>query len=299
MALKNHQEALRETIDFDDEGTHGSINRYSLPKQPNFCARIHRRRGVHPFGGMNRSTLVNDINYVLTRSRLQLNIPRRLDFRVAGLVFMPTGGASIISASEDGGRWLKENLWNWAPLVDRNIQNFDPSFNVVIKDIPVGLNPESVDFRKRLCAENDIKIKEIHDIEYSSDSLGGSMMISTAHSITVKRLENKGLRINGEVYKAKDYKAEVVQCEHCQTFGHHYTRCFLKTLCGKCGREDHWTAQCTAHGPPPYCFVCQRYYQISGLDFDSTKAIFRHPFNSLHCPTNIRRIANWNKNKNQ
>jgi len=84
-----------------------------------------------------------------------------------------------------------------------------------------------------------------------------SIIIFTTDPHAADRCIKQGIYINYRLHNAQKYTPElqITQCYNCGKYDHRAAQCLNKHHCGKCGKDNHGTRDCTYSGKPK-CSNC-------------------------------------------
>ena len=94
-----------------------------------------------------------------------------------------------------------------------------------------------------------IKIATLRRIAKHKPTAHHSLKIYTEDKDAANKCIQRGFVIDSVKHKVERYAPQwhLNQCYKCHGFGHRATFCKRKEKCGKCSKEDHTTADCTAN----------------------------------------------------
>ena len=197
------------------------------------------------------------------------------------------GGGTVVEVDNDEvATWLSslDNQRSICEKIGPNAEFRNRSYNIIAFNVPIALNPESVDHRAEICEANDLETSAITSVKWAKAVEHRSASQRTAHLIislnsadTANRAITNGLLVCNRRCHVERTKREPTRCLKCQGWNHIAKECTEeKDTCGDC-TGPHRTASCLTN--EKRCISCK---------YDD------HASWSRLCPTFLRKSDEYN-----
>jgi hypothetical protein len=179
--------------------------------------------------------------------------------------------------SKDEAAKIRSLNINWNQAYE-GIKLHNPQYGIVVHGAPTAVveDTEGKELIKQWEEQNDahgdFKITRITPLRRNNNrrvTAHKSMIVFTENASAANEIITRGFFLNSQVLKAEKYAPHlhINQCYRCHSFGHKSTYCNRKEKCGRCGKEDHRTNECSA--TKPHCTNCKGDHEAWSLDCET------------------------------
>ena len=164
------------------------------------------------------------------------------------------GSGTIIEADNDeAASWLskKVNQGRICELIGANAEFRTRTFNIIVFNVPLAINPELLSHRTEICEANDLDLSTIASARWAKAPEQRAPSQKTAHLLlslnnvdAANRAITNGLSICNKRCHIERIKREFTRCLKCQGWNHFAKECTAKKdTCGNCA-GPHRTSSC-------------------------------------------------------
>ncbi|KAF8964627.1 hypothetical protein BDZ97DRAFT_1626166, partial [Flammula alnicola] len=228
---------------------------------PNIDPRIAAKEGIHlcqfMLEGITRESKIGKMNAVEAKKAVNeaLVAARAGDHKARSALRQNKAGLLVEIESDSGTAWLMDpaNAKAFSVELGAGLSFKKRPYNVIMFNVPTGIDPTNPEHRKEICETNDIdedsisaicwvKPTDRRDKEYQSTA---HMIITFTDVNVANRSIIAGLIIcHRKVWVAK-CKKELVRCMKCHGWNHVAWECVAQTdTCGTCAGKEHWMKDC-------------------------------------------------------
>ncbi|KAF8952063.1 hypothetical protein BDZ97DRAFT_1587493, partial [Flammula alnicola] len=228
---------------------------------PNIDPRIAAKEGIRlcqfMLEGVTRDLKIGKMNAIEAKKTVNeaLTTAGAGGHKARSALWQNKAGLLVEMETDAGAAWLMDpaNAKAFSTELGTGLSFKKRPYNVIVFNVPTGIDPTNPDHLKEICETNDIDEDSVSAIRWvkptdrwDKESQSTAHMIITFTDVNIaNRSIIAGLIIcHRKVWVAK-CKKEPVRCMKCHGWNHVTWECVANTdTCGTCAGKGHWTKDC-------------------------------------------------------
>ena len=186
----------------------------------------------------------------------------------------------------------------WVPLFSRELTLRRPVYAIIAHQVPTTFDPSSNDDFEDLQSSNPGILDSLARVMWACPNLDttkkfSSLVLHLHNPRDANKAIINSISYNGTLLATEKSRRSVLQCHHCQRFGHTAARCSAQKSCGRCA-GPHLTTECRCTTSPP----CRDHRECEHIAPLCILCKGDHRATSKDCPSRVQALARLNDSSN-